>query len=322
MDGFIPQERDPKWSAFNDHSWESFQETYLPNVDLIPTVHEEVKKQYRAIRKLIAYSYFEYEFFDIAASQMAMLMEMAMVWKYEQVTGEKWKKKTKKKEPKRDLKNLFNWLIENGYLDKIAPIDTELLRNTRNYYAHPQRHGFAGGSHKMRITELIFFINELYDLNVKTSNVLGEDIVKWLNRNRQLRKVLRIPGHIFPLAEIALAGIDCSTQIPNYFFVGFPLFDLSQIDDQSPYAQKTMMVHQIVDLVVCDQYMSGKHLPSENEIRIEVADSDGTLFIDQWHHDLSKRSHLAAQLPMWRIVELQDFFVQRKTEYYRGFSWR
>lgn len=55
--------------AFNDYTWESFQETYLPKVALISTVHPEVHKQYRAIRKLIAHSYFEYEFFDIARSE-------------------------------------------------------------------------------------------------------------------------------------------------------------------------------------------------------------------------------------------------------------
>jgi hypothetical protein len=39
MSDFIPLEKDPKWSAFNDYTWESFQKTYLPKVALISTVH-------------------------------------------------------------------------------------------------------------------------------------------------------------------------------------------------------------------------------------------------------------------------------------------
>ncbi|NOT73478.1 MAG: hypothetical protein HOP08_01030 [Cyclobacteriaceae bacterium] len=320
MTKFIPLERDPKWSAFNEHTWESFQESYLPKCDLIPSVNEEVRKQYRAIRKLMAYSYFEYEFFDIAAAQMSMLMEMAMAWKYETVTGEPWKKKIKKGEPRRDLKNLFEWLGSNGYFDKTYFVSADLLRGTRNYYAHPKKHGFAGGINLTRINELIFLINELYDPNLNKRNVLAIELNTWLTKNCKMRMTLCTPAETIPLADLAIAYIDCSTGDPRYYLGCFPLLKLQEIDQDSHYAPRTLMFIQLVDLKMNDGYLAGTEIFGGQEVRIEVANEANTLLIDQWYNQLETMVHVAAQMPAWRFMELFKLVGELKTKYFINMS--
>ena len=316
MSDFIPLEKDPKWSAFNDYTWESFQETYLPKVALISTVHPEVHKQFRAIRKLIAHSYFEYEFFDIAAGQMTMLVEMAMVWKYEQLTGEPWQRKTKKREKKRDLKNLFEWLTQNGHFSTTFPTDTNFLRQVRNYYAHPKKHGFSGGTHLKSIIHLIHFINELYDPNLVTANRLSEPIGNWLTLHEAKRKVLKFPSGQLLLSAIFLAFVDFSDTEPHYYFAAFPLFDIKKIDRSSPYMPTTMYVVHLASPSISARSLSGVDLSSGDEIRIEFADISISKFIDEWHRDLHSDTELSPQIPMWRMIETQQFVENLKTKYY------
>jgi hypothetical protein len=316
MSDFIPLEKDPKWNAFNDYTWESFQKIYLPKVDLISTVHPEVRKQYRAIRKLIAHSYFEYEFFDIAAGQMTMLVEMAMVWKYEQLTGEPWKRKTKKGESKRDLKNLFDWLNQNGHFATNFPTDTNFLRQVRNYYAHPKKHGFSGGTHLKAIVHLILFINELYDPNLITANRLSAPIENWLTSHETKRKVLRFPSGQLLISTIYCAFVDSSDAEPQYYFAAFPLFDFKKIDRSNPYRPATMYVVHVTSPKINSSSLSGTDVSSGDEIRIEFADPAISKFIDEWHRDLYSDTELSPQIPMWRVIEMQQFVEDLKVKYY------
>jgi hypothetical protein len=318
MSDFIPLEKDPKWSAFSEYTWESFQETCVPKVPLISTVHPEVHKQYRAIRKLIAHSYFEYEFFDIAAGQMTMLVEMAMVWKYEQLTGEPWQRKTKKGEKRRDLKNLFDWLTQNGHFSTTFPTDTNFLRQVRNYYAHPKKHAFSGGTHLKSIIHLIHFINELYDSNVVTGNRLSEPIASWLTLNEAKRKVLKFPSGQLLLSAIFLAFIDLSNAVPQYYFAAFPLFDINKIDRSSRHIPATMYVLQVSDLKIDSSSLSGTDFSSGNAVSIEFAEPPISKFINDWHRNLYSDTELSPQIPIWRMIETQQFVESLKTSYYNN----
>jgi hypothetical protein len=315
MSDFIPLEKDPKWS---DYTWESFQEKYLPQVALISTVHPEVLKQYRAIRKLMARSYFEHEFFNMAAGHMTMLVEMAMVWKYEQVTGEPWQKKTKKGELKRDLKNLFDWLTQNGHFSKNYPTDTNILRQVRNYYAHPKRHVYADGIHLKSIIHLVLFINELYDPNLQTANRLGEPIANWLKLHEAKSKALRFTSGQVPLSAIFLAFIDLSDAVPQYYFAAFPLFDFKMIDLSSSHILTPMCVIQVAAPKINSTSMSGTDVSSGDEVSIEFADPSVSKFINEWHQGLLSYTELCPKIPFGRIIQMQQFVEDLKTRYYKN----
>lgn len=316
MNDFIPLEKDSRWNAFREYTWESFQETYLPKLNLISSVHPEVHKQYRAIKKLIAHSYFEYEFFDIAAAQMTMLVEMGMVWRYEQLTGEPWHKKTMKSEKRRDLKNLFDWLNQNGHFVINFPTDTNFLRQVRNYYAHPKKHGFGGGVHLKSIVHLIHFINELYDPNLKTANGLSDPMVNWLKSYESKRKVLRFASGQLLLSAVFLAFVDCSTVEAQYYFASFPLFDVQKIDRSSPNKPATMYLVHLVNPKINATNLSGTGVSSGDEIRIELAEPSISTFIDEWHRNLHADTELSPQIPVWRMIETQQLVEDLKTKYF------
>jgi len=315
MSDFIPLEKDPKWG---NYTWESFQKAYLPKVALIPTVHPEVHKQYRTIRKLMAHSYFEHEFFNMAAGHMTMLVEMAMVWKYEQLTGEPWQRKTKKRELKRDLKNLFDWLTQNGHFSTNFPTDTNVLRQVRNYYAHPKRHVFADDIHLKSIIHLILFINELYDPNINTANRLGEPIANWLKLYEAKRKVLRFTSGQVPLSAIFLAFIDLSNAVPEYYFAAFPLFDFKKIDVSSPHILTPMCVVHMISPKINSNSLSGIDVSSGEEVSIEFADPSISMFISEWHQGLHSFTKLSPKIPLGRIIQMQQFVEDLKTSYYKN----
>ncbi len=318
MSDFIPLEKDPKWSAFSEYTWESFQETCVPKVPLISTVHPEVHKQYRAIRKLIAYSFFEYEFFDIAARQMTMLVEMAMVWKYEQLTGEAWQRKTKKGKKKRDLKNLFDWLTQNGHFSTTFPTDTNFLRQVRNYYAHPKKHGFSGGTHLKSIIHLIHFINELYDPNQITANRLSEPIANWLKSHEAKHKILRFTSGQVRLSAIFLAFADLSSAVPEYYFAAFPLFDFKSIDLSKSHILTPMCIVHVASPKINSSSLSCIDVSSGDEVSIEFADSSVSTFINEWHQGLHSFTKLSPKIPFGRIIQMQQFVEDLKTRYYKN----
>jgi len=315
----IPLKRDDRWSAFaTDHTWESFQEMYLPKFDLSPSVNEEAKKRYRVIRKLIAFSYYEYEFFDIAASQMAMLMEMAMVLRYQEITGEEWSKnKVKKGEPKRDLKNLFSWLGEQGYLELTHHFSKDLLRQTRNYFAHPKKHSFGGGMNLPRIKELLFLINALYDPYLKERNKLQLEFIEWMKVGDSFKMLmLRLEDRLIPLVGLDVIFIDCSLDVIEYHLVCYPCIDLGKINKNSPYSHQTMFLLKLSNIKTDLRSIAGSDILSGNKIEIEQADDGIRQVIIDWHKQLQELPEVAAQMDMWRTTAILPIIEELRTSYY------
>lgn len=235
------------------------------------------EKGLQVIRKLIAHSFYEYQFCDIAAAHMHMLMEMAMAWKFEEITGAPWYIETtkesteeeKKLAKSRTLFGLFKWLKDNDYLDVIHPVNSDILRKTRNYYAHPRMHTIGGGVVLSRIKELIAFINELYDPNLKLRNSLAVELRNWLVANEQAKAVLCIGDKIIPLSDLTIAFIDCSSEKPVYYLGLFPLFDLEAIRSADAQDPQVLAMLSLVDAKIEDQAIVGVDTQTNEQIRIE-----------------------------------------------------
>jgi hypothetical protein len=320
----ITLEKDGTWGAFDIHTWESFQEKIVPSMELIPQVNEQVRKRFEIIRKLIAHSFFEYQFCDIAAAHMHMLMEMAMAWKFEEVTGQPWYIKTTKESTKekkklansRKLSTLFKWLKDNNYLDIIHPVDPDILRETRNYYAHPRMHTIGGGVLLSRIKELIAFINELYDPNLTLRNSLAIDLKNWLVANEKAKPVLCVGDKTIPLSDLTTAFIDCSSEKPVYYLALFPLFDLEPIRSPDAPDPQVLALLALIDVKIEDQAILGVDPQTKARIRIESSDPVISDVINKWHQQLGTIGHAVAQMPFWRNASMVPVVNQLMSDYF------
>jgi len=155
---------DRRWEFFPIISnYESFVENIIPKIYLKDQVPEDIKNSYKIIEKILLHSYFEYEFFDVAATKALMTFEMALRIRYRELTGEDWEKKTKKGEAKRDLKNLITWFQDQHYFEVTNDAYLDHVRKVRNSYAHPDRHSFGGPMARHWIENPMDLINDLYE---------------------------------------------------------------------------------------------------------------------------------------------------------------
>jgi hypothetical protein len=71
---------DETWTVFDNVSTDrgsSLRNSYRRFI-CRPEVHSDTRENFRLIRKLLEYSYFEYKFYDLGALKTMITMEMAL----------------------------------------------------------------------------------------------------------------------------------------------------------------------------------------------------------------------------------------------------
>ena len=175
-------ERDEIWGCFViPVTFEGFCKETIPEINLKPEVNEDVHKSFRVVRKLLEHSYYEYEFFDMAALKSILSFEMALKLRYQELTGTKWSEN-------KSLKTLIQWFHEKRYFEVYNDSFLDYVRMIRNHSAHPYRHGLSGAMGRQNILYSIDLINDLYEdpeLRVKRMTLMNEisSKVKELNTN-------------------------------------------------------------------------------------------------------------------------------------------
>lgn len=156
-------ESDGRMAAFVGCStYSNFLDEMVPDYWFKKDVPDDVKKSFRVIKKLLEFSYFEYEFCDVAALKSGLSLEMALKIRYQELSGESWVKKVKG-EPARNLSNLMNWFCERHYFEVTNEQYLKHIRWMRNYWAHPERHSFIGPMNIDWVRNSIDFINDIYE---------------------------------------------------------------------------------------------------------------------------------------------------------------
>lgn len=221
-------------------SLDEFVKNLVPEIKLRKEVSEEVIKAYRVIRSLLKHSYFEYEFVDVAAVKLLQTFEMALKIRYKELTNTDWSKR-------KSLADLIEWFRDRFYFENNDKDYLDRVRTARNYYAHPERHGFGGVAIFHWFDTVTDLINDLYG-NVE-------------QRNRRLEQTQRLNDQIQELvkdgAKVDLGVekfITYSAIIPiikegesgtDYFFCFKVLYDL---DDNGRLKSGQKIPLRIVDL--------------------------------------------------------------------------
>ena len=149
-------EPDARATAFvGCETYEGFLKNGVPEIYLKPEVHDDVKSSFRVVEKLLQYSYYEYEFFDVAGTKSLLTLELALKLRYVDLNKGEGKH--------RNLNYLIQWFLERKYFETTNPKFLENIRWIRNHLAHPDRYSFGGFAMRQWIEHSLDLINSLYE---------------------------------------------------------------------------------------------------------------------------------------------------------------
>src|SRR5690349_12109665 len=130
--------KDETWNAFDQaRSADEFYDEFVPELYVKPQVNKEIVENFRVIRKLIEYSYFEYRFYDVATLESLLTLEMALKIRFSEINLENWPKK-------KSLSHLMDWFQKHNYFEVYNGEFLRHIRAIRNLMAHPLQHSFSG----------------------------------------------------------------------------------------------------------------------------------------------------------------------------------
>ncbi len=162
--------KDGRWDIFYPEikTIEQFAKL-CPVIEFRSNIHDDVKKNFQLIQKLITYSFYEYQFYDNAMEKALLTLEMALKIRYEEIMNRKWRN---------NLKTLLYWFLERDYFECQTEASLDLIRSVRNDVAHPTHHSVGGPFLSQWVTGAANLINEIYnpniDLRIERKRIIGE----------------------------------------------------------------------------------------------------------------------------------------------------
>jgi len=155
-------EVDPVWGVFRGaETFDSFKENFVFKFKS-EGLPKDVHKRLSVIQKVLEYSYFKYDFIDIAFVQLLILLEKCTKGKYELVERLPSKKKT--------FHQLIEWLDEKGYFQNRDKQIVNFLREYRNEQVHDAKFQ-AGG---LILFKMIKKVASLIEYISNSSDALGK----------------------------------------------------------------------------------------------------------------------------------------------------
>ena len=153
---------DKRWGVqLETGEFGEFKSKFVPDIKFRKNVHKDIIKSFRVIEKLLCYSYYEYEFYDIAVARTFHVFELALKRRYYELTKKEWDKR-------KSLMKLVKWFDNNFFFESYNRSSMEHYVKVRNLMTHIDRYGFGGGMFKGWISTTIDLINEAYDENIST----------------------------------------------------------------------------------------------------------------------------------------------------------
>lgn len=182
--------KDEIWNGWGINSIESFNNIFS-GIDFDPEISEDIIKRFEVVKKLLLYSYFVYEFLDVALERTLLTFEFALKNRYHELTG----KKTTDKHS--SLFALIKWGAEQELFEEDEKM-IHSLRKLRNVTAHPNSFQLYGHLAIDTILHTVDLINGLYEkvdlrkarkqeeiqINSTLANLLKKGVLLEVNNKR------------------------------------------------------------------------------------------------------------------------------------------
>ncbi|MDQ3047725.1 MAG: hypothetical protein M3R27_09275 [Bacteroidota bacterium] len=134
--------------------FENFKNNFLPPFEFRSEVSPLVKKQFVLVKKLLDYSYYEYEFLEVALTQAVTAMEKNFRIRYREIEHHDWQG---------TYDELISWFRDRGCFHRHSALTLSQLRTLKKDRIH-QPNLTIGGFYYIRWMKLIGdMINEVYE---------------------------------------------------------------------------------------------------------------------------------------------------------------
>jgi hypothetical protein len=117
------------------NTFEGFYAKMVPNFEINHSVPDEIKNRLAVIQKLIEYSYYEYEFIDVAFLMMFQTLEFSLHLKFISLNPNK--------KGKKNLKPYLDWAVSSKVIS-LSKDEMELLFMLRNHVMHLKQESVLG----------------------------------------------------------------------------------------------------------------------------------------------------------------------------------
>ncbi|MBS1778062.1 MAG: hypothetical protein JST70_01980 [Bacteroidetes bacterium] len=212
---------DETWNAYGvPNNFGEFCKKIAPPILLKSSVNENVRNSLSIVNSLLEFSFFNYQFYDVAALKAIFTFEMAAKIRYREITGEDWKG---------TLNKLMEWLDKRHYFEVYNQHFLNSYRRFRNSLAHPTSHSFSGPNKRQWIMHTVNLINDMYEdpiLRYDRKEIVFS-IVEKLNEFKQQGFVVSIDSTPIICFEVALAFVNNKTNPMQMYFYLKPIFDIS-----------------------------------------------------------------------------------------------
>ncbi len=207
---------------------ESFRKNTIPKFQFKKEVPEEIIKSFGIVQKLLVHSYYEYDFLDPAMSKALASFEMALKYRYAEITGKKWPKNN-------NLQNLLYYFNDGNYFEVNRKGLLDALRSMRNTQSHPENY-FGGGFGMMRVfNHCVDLINDTYeDRELRKRRIAQKKAI-----NRKLKKLLNNGGMVndgnvpFIIYEAGIYFLNNSLPTNKYYGFFKMIFRLKEEVDEN-----------------------------------------------------------------------------------------
>ncbi|HMJ46308.1 MAG TPA: hypothetical protein VK498_03220 [Ferruginibacter sp.] len=219
-------QKDSFWDCvIGAETLESFKKNFVPLFKFKNEVKEEVLKSFGIVKKLLVHSYYEYDLLDPAMTKALSSFEMALKYRYTEITGKKWKK---------NLQHLLYYFNDGGYFEFFRKELMDALRNMRNEQSHPKKY-FGGGFGLMVIfAHCVDLINDTYeDIELRKLRIAEKEMI-----NISLKEFLENGGMIekdnnfFIIYDARIYFINNVLSIKKYYGYYKMIFRLKKEQDE------------------------------------------------------------------------------------------
>jgi hypothetical protein len=296
------------WSIFiGADSFENFTKNILQPFFIKDEIIDEIKEDLIIVEKLLQHSYFEYEFIDIAVTQVIFILEKVLRIRYKELTG--------KSSKRLSFQNLQQWFFENNYFESSTDFGQEQLRFIRNTKVHDEKKILGGQLLIKKFYQAIDCINEVYeDVSLREDRKIAT-----LDYNTQLQLVIK-DGGILTQDEVRLLIFGASINFVHnnqpsstIHLCAWKIFEpqlySKSYSPQIPYVEFTLSNWKFTNMKLI-----GKDLVSNKSVTIEAVDVKNEATITSWKSKASKLEcwhnilfEMNQQIYDCQILQLRNF---------------
>ncbi len=290
-------------------TFELFQQNVLNEVYLNPTMINDTKEQIRIVEKLLLLSYYEYQFIDVAMTQVAFVLEKALKLKWFELYNT---------HTNRVFKSLIKWAFDEGYFESYNIGFIDQLREIRNNNVHNETHSFGGVVFLNKVYHTIDLINDLYEdallrkLRKESIKILQDQFNEHFTNGaiQVFDNTKMIVYKAYPMF------INNKKNITELKLSVCLIFDLEPYNNNIHYTVNHSTFTLVNWTITKDVFTATEKDTSKPFTLQAINDTVNQKRFDEWHNDFLK---LPNQIVVEHCVEasLGDYFIQSLRELHK-----